>query len=92
MATVPLSETELFVLEHLWNTNEPQTFAQLMNYFTTIEKKRLEKTDTEYFPASSDTKRISDTFFYRHTPPVCAFHHKGRVSANLCQRNCQNIL
>lgn len=38
-----LSDTELYILEYLWDINEPQTFAQLMNYFTTIEKKDWKK-------------------------------------------------
>lgn len=43
MPLTALSDTELYILEYLWDINEPQTFAQLMNYFTTIEKKDWKK-------------------------------------------------
>lgn len=38
-----LSETELSILEYLWEENEPKSFSEIMNYFNTICQKGWKK-------------------------------------------------
>lgn len=39
----PISATELSILQYLWEKNEPQSFAQLLEYFTTVGGKEWKK-------------------------------------------------
>lgn len=43
MTINPVSETELYILEYLWSVNEPKSFAELLQYFTTEGQKDWKK-------------------------------------------------
>lgn len=38
-----LSDTELYIMEYLWNLSEPQTFSQLLHHFTVVDHKDWKK-------------------------------------------------
>ena len=77
-----LSDTELYIMEYLWTLHEPQSFAQLLQYFTEVEHKEWKKQTLNTFLLRLTKKGFITTtapgFRRLYAPAMTkeAYHHQ----------------
>lgn len=96
MKFLELSDSELEIMEVLWNKEEPLTFGELLNYFDTCTNKGWKKQTLNTFLFRMQQKKIlqvtKEGRYKKYLPAITREEYKFAASRVFLEKNYQGSI